>query len=103
MDTCTSAQSTDAGAAGVCQEYILHGKSEGGLNDVRQLDTLLKALSFSQAKASGQIRWSVLNTIALLRQHKAAHAQLSAAMAASKPVSECIAIIEAALDRSEDT
>ena len=30
---------------GVCQEYLAHGRSEGGLNDVRQLDTLLKALS----------------------------------------------------------
>ena len=29
---------------GVATEYILYGQSEGGLNDVQQLDSLLKAL-----------------------------------------------------------
>ena len=30
--------------AGVCTEYVLFGESEGGLNDVQQLDGLLRAL-----------------------------------------------------------
>lgn len=30
--------------AGVATEYVLYGQAEGGLNDVQQLDSLLKAL-----------------------------------------------------------
>ena len=30
--------------SGVATEYLLYGQSEGGLNDVQQLDGLLKAL-----------------------------------------------------------
>ena len=59
-------------------------------------------LQFTQAKADGQIRWSVLNTISLLRRHADVHKQLAAAMAASKPVTECIALIEAALPDSQE-
>lgn len=33
--------------SGVATEYLLYGQSEGGLNDVQQLDTLLKALQAS--------------------------------------------------------
>lgn len=35
--------------AGVCTEYVLFGESEGGLNDVQQLDGLLRALQVSPA------------------------------------------------------
>ena len=30
--------------AGVAEEYVKYGRAEGGLNDVRQLDSLLRAL-----------------------------------------------------------
>ena len=33
--------------AGVATEYLLFGQAEGGLNDVQQLDSLLKALQVS--------------------------------------------------------
>ena len=80
--------------AGIAAEYVTLGKSEGGLNDIRQLDGLLKALGFSQQKADGQIRWAVLNITTLLRRHKKTHQNLAAAMAEGKTVSECIAVIE---------
>jgi hypothetical protein len=38
--------------SGVATEYILYGQSEGGLNDVQQLDALLKAL---QVRAVAEI------------------------------------------------
>ena len=37
---------------GVCQEYITHGRSEGGLNDVQQLDSLLRALRVCSQRSS---------------------------------------------------
>lgn len=88
--------------AGVAVEYVKYGKAEGGLNDINQLDSLLKALKFTQAKADGQIRWAVLNVTSLLRRHKDAHGQLAAAMAANKPVSECIGVLENALEGHTD-
>eukprot|EP00891_Asterochloris_glomerata_P008146 jgi/Astpho2/8146/e_gw1.00120.139.1_t len=80
--------------AGIAAEYVTLGKSEGGLNDIRQLDGLLKALGFSQQKADGQIRWAVLNITTLLRRHKETHQRLAAAMAEGKSVSDCIAVVE---------
>lgn len=31
--------------AGVATEYVRYGRAEGGLSDIQQLDTMLKALS----------------------------------------------------------
>ena len=59
-------------------------------------------VQFSQAKADGQIRWAVLNTISVLRRHTDIHRQLAEAMSAGKPVSECISLIEAGLGDSDD-
>lgn len=35
--------------SGVATEYLLFGQAEGGLNDIQQLDGLLKALRVSQS------------------------------------------------------
>ena len=48
-----------------------------------------------------QVRYAVLNTVALLRQHAATHSALADAMARGSSVAECIQVIEANLDRSE--
>ena len=66
------------------------------------MSQVLSLLQFTQAKADGQIRWAVLNVTSLLRRHKAAHGKLAAAMASSKPVSECIQIVEEALEGNVD-
>lgn len=63
---------------------------------------MVPALQFTQAKADGQIRWAVLNITSILRRHKDVHAKLAAAMSASKPVSECIAVIESSLADNDD-
>ncbi|CAK0784300.1 hypothetical protein CVIRNUC_007504 [Coccomyxa viridis] len=88
--------------AGVAAEYVHFGQAEGGLNDVQQLDGLLKALQFTQKKADGEIRWAILTVVTLLRRHRRSHKQLAKAMAAGKSVSECLAIIESNFPR-EDT
>ena len=60
------------------------------------------AVQFSQAKADGQIRWAVLNTISVLRRHEGVHGKLAEAMAAGKTVSECISLVESELRDSDD-
>ncbi|KAK6233084.1 hypothetical protein QQP08_017878 [Theobroma cacao] len=80
--------------AGVATEYLLYGYAEGGLADINKLDALLKGLGFTQKKADSQVRWSVLNTILLLRRHEAARGQLAEAMSLGKSVGSCIDTIE---------
>ncbi|XP_048235960.1 uncharacterized protein LOC8288484 [Ricinus communis] len=80
--------------AGVATEYLLYGFAEGGLADINKLDMLLKGLGFTQKKADSQVRWSVLNTILILRRHEGARAKLAEAMSMGKSVGSCISIIE---------
>ncbi|CAN1167973.1 hypothetical protein LINPERPRIM_LOCUS18963 [Linum perenne] len=87
--------------AGVATEYILYGYSEGGLADISKLDMLLKGLGFTQKKADSQVRWSVLNTILLLRRHGQARAKLADAMSMGKSVGSCIAVIEDNIDDAD--
>ncbi|KAK7245049.1 hypothetical protein RIF29_39879 [Crotalaria pallida] len=87
--------------AGVSTEYLIYGFAEGGLNDIKQLDLLLKGLGFTQKKADSQVRWSVLNTVLLLRRHEAARAKLAEAMSMGNSVGSCIDIIENSIDVSD--
>ena len=43
-----------------------------------------------------------MNITSILRRHKDVHGKLAAAMAASKPVSACIDVIETALEGHTD-
>eukprot|EP00252_Welwitschia_mirabilis_P003028 TRINITY_DN1307_c0_g1_i5.p1 TRINITY_DN1307_c0_g1~~TRINITY_DN1307_c0_g1_i5.p1 ORF type:complete len:131 (-),score=31.78 TRINITY_DN1307_c0_g1_i5:618-1010(-) len=88
--------------AGVATEYLLFGFAEGGLADIRQLDNLLKGLSFTQKKAQSLVRWAVLNTITLLRRHQAARSKLADAMSCGKSVGECVYVIESVLEKDPD-
>ncbi|RDX68068.1 hypothetical protein CR513_52984 [Mucuna pruriens] len=87
--------------AGVSTEYLIYGFAEGGLDDIRKLDLLLKGLGFTQKKADSQVRWSVLNTVMLLRRHEAARAKLAEALSMGKSVGTCIDIIEKSIDVSD--
>ncbi|CAG9463167.1 unnamed protein product [Pedinophyceae sp. YPF-701] len=88
--------------AGVATEYMYFGRAEGGIADVQQLDGLMRALGFSQKKADGEVRWAVLNTVELLRRHRAVHGRLADAMYRGEPVAECVRIIEDGLKDCED-
>ncbi|EFN53352.1 hypothetical protein CHLNCDRAFT_25833, partial [Chlorella variabilis] len=88
--------------AGVATEWLRFGRAEGGLEDVRQLDRLLQALRFTQAKADSQVRWAVLNVVTLLRRHERVHDALAAAMQRGGSVGECIGVIEGELAGSQD-
>ena len=48
-----------------------------------------------------QVRYAVLNTVALLRQNKETHAVLAQAMSRGASVAECIKVIESSLDLSQ--
>ncbi|AES82561.2 hypothetical protein MtrunA17_Chr7g0273361 [Medicago truncatula] len=87
--------------AGVCTEYLIYGFSEGGLDDIRKLDSLLNGLGFTQKKADSQVRWSVLNTVLLLRRHEAARSKLAEAMSMGSSVGSCIDIIENSINVSD--
>ncbi|CAN8255716.1 unnamed protein product [Cochlearia groenlandica] len=87
--------------AGVATEYLLYGYAEGGLDDISKLDGLVKSLGFTQKKADSQVRWSVLNTILLLRRHEVARSKLSQAMSNGESVGSCIQIIEDSIDPSD--
>ena len=87
--------------AGVATEWLRFGQAEGGVGDVAQLDALLAALKFSQAKADSQVRWAVLNVVTLLRRHQEVHDALAAAMLGGRSVAECIAVIEQGLVGTE--
>ncbi|KAG2395181.1 uncharacterized protein HKW66_Vig0074430 [Vigna angularis] len=87
--------------AGVSTEYLIYGFSEGGLDDIRKLDLLLKGLGFTQKKADSQVRWSLLNTVLLLRRHEAARAKVAEALSMGKSVGTCIDIIESSIDVSD--
>ena len=62
---------------------------------------LLQGLGFTQKKADSQVRWSVLNTVLLLRRHKLARAKLAEAMSMGKSVGACLGIIEDTIDVSD--
>ncbi|KAK7397252.1 hypothetical protein VNO78_18419 [Psophocarpus tetragonolobus] len=87
--------------AGVSTEYLIYGFAEGGLDDIGKLDLLLKGLGFTQKKADSQVRWSLLNTVLLLRRHEAARAKVAEAMSMGKSVGSCIEIIENSIDVSD--
>eukprot|EP00890_Picochlorum_soloecismus_P001194 jgi/Picsp_1/2075/NSC_05540-R1_stress regulated protein len=80
--------------AGVATEWLKYGKAEGGLSDIKQLDNLMTALGFTQAKADDQVRFSVLNVVTLLRRHANVQEKLADAMTEGRSISECIKIIE---------
>ena len=84
--------------AGVASEVLAFGQAEGGLNDVQQLDGLLRALAFTQKRSDSQVRWAALATTTLLRRHAAAHDALQAAMMAGASVGTCIAVLESKLE-----
>ena len=48
-----------------------------------------------------QVRWAVLNAVALLRQHTAAHDALAQAMQRGESVGACIESLERTLDVEE--
>lgn len=62
---------------------------------------LLRSLGFTQKKADSQVRWSVLNTVLILRRHEGAQAKLAEAMSEGKSVGACIDTIENAIDETD--
>lgn len=79
---------------GVVVEYLLFGQAEGGLSDIQQLEGLFQSLKFDQQKTNAQMRWAVLNTVGLLKQHAGTHRVLAEAMMRGASVGECISLIE---------
>lgn len=68
---------------------------------MQQLDNLLRALRFTQAKADSEVRWAVLNVVSLLRRYEKVQDKLANAMIAQASVAECIEIIENEIDEQE--
>ncbi|KAL5162301.1 ATP-dependent 6-phosphofructokinase 7 [Glycine soja] len=87
--------------AGVSTEYLIYGFSEGGLDDIRKLDLLLKGLGFTQKKADSHVRWPLLNTVLVLWRHEAARGKVAEALSMGKSIGSCIDIIENSINVSD--
>ena len=80
---------------GVIAEYLVYGESEGGVNDISQLDALFRGLGFSQAKSDGEVRWAVLNCAFILRENATLHRSIAEAIRKGKPsIGELVHMIE---------
>lgn len=87
--------SGESGGSSTSGDFGEIGESaEGGLGDIQQLDALLRALAFSQAKADSTVRYALLTAATLLRRHRGAHARLAEAMLRGEGVVECVAAVE---------
>ena len=62
---------------------------------------MLLRLGIHTEEGDSQVRWSVLNTVLLLRRHEVARAKLAEAMSTGKSVGSCIGIIEDSINVSE--
>lgn len=81
--------------AGVIAEYLCFGRAEGGVNDIRQLDALFRAIGFSQAKSDGEVRWAVLNCAFILREKAALHKSIAEAIKTQAPtIGQLVKLIE---------
>uniref|UniRef100_A0A7R9V3J0 Uncharacterized protein n=1 Tax=Chlamydomonas euryale TaxID=1486919 RepID=A0A7R9V3J0_9CHLO len=87
--------------AGVVTEYLAFGQAEGGIGDILQLDGMFRALSFSQLKADGEVRWAVLNAAFILRAHEKLHRQLADAMERNAPMGELVRMIEEGVAKTQ--
>eukprot|EP00468_Gymnochlora_sp_CCMP2014_P008181 CAMPEP_0167760214 /NCGR_PEP_ID=MMETSP0110_2-20121227/11463_1 /TAXON_ID=629695 /ORGANISM="Gymnochlora sp., Strain CCMP2014" /LENGTH=439 /DNA_ID=CAMNT_0007646703 /DNA_START=138 /DNA_END=1457 /DNA_ORIENTATION=+ len=87
-------QFTCISLAGIASELVVLDRAEGGRSDLVQLDALLFALRFSPQRAAFQVRWSVFNTVSLLREHRDVLVELADAMEEGKSVAQCIQLLE---------
>jgi hypothetical protein len=71
------------------------GRSRGGDSGRREVSM------FSDSEAEGYLRWAVLKALVLLRLRRDALDELVDAMREGGSVGQCIACIEAAIDRAE--
>lgn len=82
--------------AGIAAEAIRYGEAEGGESDVSALLELLTSLqpSWTAEQVQKQARWSVIQSVKLLRQHKRAFDLLAIAMKNGSGLGDCVDIIE---------
>ncbi len=82
--------------AGIAAEAIRYGEAEGGESDVSALLQLLTSLqpAWTPDQVRKQARWSVIQSVKLLRQHKAAFEELAKAMKKGEGLGNCVDIIE---------
>eukprot|EP00287_Rhodomonas_sp_CCMP768_P008613 CAMPEP_0196734234 /NCGR_PEP_ID=MMETSP1091-20130531/13030_1 /TAXON_ID=302021 /ORGANISM="Rhodomonas sp., Strain CCMP768" /LENGTH=450 /DNA_ID=CAMNT_0042077713 /DNA_START=110 /DNA_END=1459 /DNA_ORIENTATION=- len=84
---------------GIAAEAISFEQAEGGASDESALVNFLIGLTpaWSQERVLNQARWAVTEAVLLLREHRDAFTALTEAMAANKPLGECVEAIEGAL------
>ncbi|CAK9080989.1 AN1-type zinc finger protein 2A [Durusdinium trenchii] len=82
---------------GIAAEYVTFGQANGGMSDLIQLEALFEALKFDQQQTNVQLRTSVMNTVAILKEKQKAHAALVDAMSRGESIGRCIEIIEQSL------
>lgn len=87
--------------AGIAAELLTYNQAEGGMGDRQQIRTLYQLIRQTPEAAQQKERWAILQAKTLLQNHETAYAALLEAMGDRKPVAECKAILNAALQTSD--
>lgn len=93
------------GMAGIAGEVLKYGTSEGGAEDMADVSKGVKACyggrKVQEATMKGTVRWGLLESVKLLKEHPEAHEKLCEAMLAGNTTEECVGIVEKFVDNEK--
>jgi len=91
----TLARYTTILMAGIAAEAIAYDRAEGGFADEQQLVSILQSLrpAWEGDRVFSLARWSVAQSVELLREYEEEHVALKEKMRENAPLGECIRVI----------
>lgn len=86
------------GMAGIAGEVLKYGTSEGGAEDMADVSRGIKrcygGTKVREATMKGIVRWGLIESVQLLREHAEAHDKLCEAMLVGSTTEECLSLVE---------
>lgn len=93
------------GMAGIAAEVLKYGMSEGGTEDMADVSRSIRACNGGNQVLPDVkkriMRWGMIESVTLLKQHSEALDALREAMIAGLSIEDCIAVIENNVNRDE--
>lgn len=93
------------GLAGIAGEVVKYGTSEGGAEDMADVSKGIKACyggrQVMEATMKSTVRWGLIESVKLLKEHAEAHDKLCQAMLAGNTTEECLSIAERFIDKEK--
>lgn len=93
------------GLAGIAGEVVKYGTSEGGAEDLADVSRGIRACyggrQVVEATMKGTVRWGLIESVKLLKEHEEAHDRLCNAMLAGNTTEECLSIVEQFVDQEK--